>query len=184
MSQKIAIVTGASRLKGIGAAICHALADAGLSIFFTYWSRYDQEGLGIEQGEPEQLKQDIRRKGVNCQSLELDLSQEHQLQPLITNVRNKMGEPDVLVNNAVYSVNGDYQTITARELDAHYAVNIRAVVMLSVEFARQFQKGTGGRIINLTSGQSLGPMPGELCRGKLLFRSDRIFEKTLFKIRI
>ncbi|HEU5200782.1 MAG TPA: SDR family oxidoreductase, partial [Ktedonobacterales bacterium] len=32
----------------------------------------------------------------------------------------------------------------------------------SVEFARRFAGVSGGRIINLTSGQSLGPMPGEL----------------------
>jgi 3-oxoacyl-[acyl-carrier protein] reductase len=35
-------------------------------------------------------------------------------------------------------------------------------MLLSVGFARRFTNKTGGRIINLTSGQSLGPMPGEL----------------------
>ncbi|WP_243297527.1 SDR family oxidoreductase [Bacillus litorisediminis] len=46
----------------------------------------------------------------------------------------------------------------------HYAVNMRSTFLLSVEFARLFEKSTleTGRIINMTSGQELGPMPGEL----------------------
>ena len=42
LKEKIAIVTGASRLKGIGAAICQELAEAGYHLFFTYWTQYDQ----------------------------------------------------------------------------------------------------------------------------------------------
>jgi 3-oxoacyl-[acyl-carrier protein] reductase len=52
--------------------------------------------------------------------------------------------------------------LDARTLDAHYTVNLRAAALLSVGFARRYQGGSGGRIINLTSGQSLGPMPEEL----------------------
>ena len=39
---------------------------------------------------------------------------------------------------------------------------MRAAMLLAVEFARRFDGGEGGRIINLSSGQSLGPMPEEL----------------------
>ncbi len=53
-----------------------------------------------------------------------------------------------------------------RLLDAHYEVNLRATALLCVEFARRFpderQRAGSGRIINITSGQGLGPMPGEL----------------------
>ncbi|WP_156479510.1 hypothetical protein [Alkalihalobacillus trypoxylicola] len=37
LNRKVAIVTGASRSKGIGAAICLSLAEAGMDIFFTQW---------------------------------------------------------------------------------------------------------------------------------------------------
>ena len=40
---KIAIITGVSRLKGIGAAICKELAETGYHIFFTYWTEYDKK---------------------------------------------------------------------------------------------------------------------------------------------
>ena len=39
---------------------------------------------------------------------------------------------------------------------------MRGTFLLTVEFARRLSGRSGGRIINLTSGQSLGPMPGEL----------------------
>ena len=48
---KIAVVTGASRKVGIGAAICTALAEAGADVFFTYWTEYDQTmPWGVEVG--------------------------------------------------------------------------------------------------------------------------------------
>ncbi len=56
---------------------------------------------------------------------------------------------------------GDYETLAATILNAHYTVNLQATALLSVLFARRFE-GEIGRIINLTSGQSLGPIPGEL----------------------
>lgn len=77
-------------------------------------------------------------------------------------VIEELGEPDVLINNAAYSTSSDYANLTAEELDKHYQVNIRATTLLSMAFARTFKKGSGGRIINMTSGQFQGPMPGEL----------------------
>lgn len=36
------------------------------------------------------------------------------------------------------------------------------MALICAEFARRFRKRNGGRIINLTSGQYVSPMPGEL----------------------
>ena len=51
-------------------------------------------------------------------------------------------------------------------LDRHYAMNVRGMALCCVEFVRRFQAHftppASGRIINLTSGQARGPMPGEL----------------------
>lgn len=43
LKHKVAVITGVSRLDGIGAAICKELAEAGYDIFFTYWTAYDKE---------------------------------------------------------------------------------------------------------------------------------------------
>ncbi len=92
----------------------------------------------------------------------MDLSQADQAEKLISHVISQLGKPEVLINNAAYSTNNDFSNLTSEELDKHYMVNIRATTLLSIHFARVFNKGSGGRIVNLTSGQSQGPMPGEL----------------------
>jgi 3-oxoacyl-[acyl-carrier protein] reductase len=68
------------------------------------------------------------------------------------------------VNNAAHSTSDGYLELDANILDQHYAVNMRSTFLLCAEFARLFKKSQlqSGRIINLTSGQELGPMPGEL----------------------
>ncbi|MEH7610288.1 SDR family oxidoreductase [Gottfriedia acidiceleris] len=160
---KIAIITGASRLNGIGAAICHLLADNGFDIFFTYWTSYDTEmPWGIELNEPLKLKNDLLAKDVRVSCLELDLTKEESPNLLFEYVIKELGFPRVLINNAAYSTNNDYSNLTFQELDKHYKVNIRATTILSTLFAQKFKYKRGGRIINLTSGQFKGPMPGEL----------------------
>ncbi|MDZ5610411.1 SDR family oxidoreductase, partial [Bacillus pseudomycoides] len=44
----------------------------------------------------------------------------------------------------------------------HYTVNMRATMLLSTLFINHYSLETSGSIVNLTSGQSLGPMPNEL----------------------
>ncbi len=74
----------------------------------------------------------------------------------------QVGTLSILVNNATYSVEDGFEALNADILDKSYSVNLRATALLSVEFARRYPGGSGGRIINLTSGQSLGPMVGEI----------------------
>lgn len=160
---RIALVTGVSRTKGIGAAVCRCFAAKGVDVFFTYWKPYDRMmAWGIEEDEPLKLQMELINSGVRCKSLELNLSEENSYSRLIDIVVNKFGIPDILVNNACYSVNDNFENICSLSLDEHYKINIRALTLLSCEFARLFNKGFGGRIINLTSGQSLNPMPDEL----------------------
>ena len=160
---RIAVVTGASRQKGIGAAICRALAQAGADIFFTYWSPYDAAmPWGEDTDFPSQLTAELTSLGVRCESMAIDLSKPDSPKILLRQVQESLGPPMILVNNATHSTNNSYRDLDAAALDAHYAVNLRAMALLSVEFAKGFQNSEGGRIINLTSGQSLGPMPNEL----------------------
>src|SRR5688572_4099289 len=74
LSGKVALVTGATRLVGIGAAIARAFADAGADIAFTHWLPYDRDGFGTDASEPEQLEVELREKGVRVLSLQADLS--------------------------------------------------------------------------------------------------------------
>ena len=163
MNRKIAIVTGVSRLKGIGRAICCELAKREFDVFFTYWTEYDnQMPWKVNTNEPELIQQEIKEFGVKCEKLELDLSNENAIDILFKEVNDKLGNPLVLVNNATYSTQTTIENLTAKELDKHYEVNLKATTLLTIEFIKQFNFNKNGRIINLSSGQSLGQMPNEI----------------------
>jgi len=163
LTGRIAIVTGASRRQGIGAAICRALVDQGAEIFFTHWQPYDQtQSHGADAEGPEALLAALRQRGRRAESLEIDLSQVDAADRILDAVHARLGPPAILVNNAAHSTQDGYERLDAAMLDAHYAVNVRAMALLSVGFARRYSGGSGGRIVNLSSGQSQGPMPDEL----------------------
>lgn len=162
----VAVVTGASRRRGIGAAICRALAAGGADVFFTHWGEYDAAmPWGTDDEGPEALRRELEEAGVRSRDLEVDLSAPDAPVLVLDAAAEELGPPSILVNNAAhYSVRYglQYEYLDAAMLDAHYAVNLRAAALLSVEFARRYPGGPGGRIVNLTSGQFLGPMLGEL----------------------
>ncbi|WP_310876830.1 SDR family oxidoreductase [Priestia megaterium] len=162
---KIAIVTGASRAKGIGTEICRELAKEGADIFFTHWSNYDRLMDYCNEDDfnwSKHLIEEIRSLGVRCESMELDLSQPDAPIKLLDTVQTKLGSPSILVNNATHSVDVDFRSIDADVLDAHYDVNVRGTCLLTVEFARLIEGKHGGRIINMVSGQDKSPEPGNL----------------------
>jgi 3-oxoacyl-[acyl-carrier protein] reductase len=163
-----ALVTGATRANGIGAAIVRRLAAAGCNVAFSHWRPYDAAfpwGGGNE--DPEHLEAEARVEGVRSLAIESDLSTPDGALRLLDAAEEGIGPIGILINNAAYSTSDGYQTLDAATLDAHYAVNMRAAMLLSTEFCRRFPR-TGqrdGRIVNLTSGQGLGPMPDELAYG-------------------
>jgi 3-oxoacyl-[acyl-carrier protein] reductase len=158
-----AIVTGASRSTGIGAAICRRLAGAGADIFFTTWRPYDEATYGAEEWEfPKALVRELRSEGVRAESLEIDLGEPSAAARLFEDVESRFGWAQILVNNACYCTNDSFETLNAVELDKHYAINVRAPILLSVEFVRRFGSRGARRIISMTSGQFCGPMQGTI----------------------
>ena len=162
-----AIVTGASRRASIGAAICMALARAGANVFFTHWQAYDEQVSHLpDRDGPSILEEAIERQGVRASGMRVDLAEPDAPARIIETAAQWLGPATILVNNATHSTDSSWDTLDAETLDAHYAVNLRAMALLCAEFARRFpdhqQRLENGRIINMSSGQGLGPMPGEL----------------------
>jgi 3-oxoacyl-[acyl-carrier protein] reductase len=166
LHRRVAIVTGASRRRGIGAATCRALAEQGADIFFTHWGQYDRAmNIAGEGDGPEGLHEVLHGLGVRSADLMVDLAEADAPWRILDSATAQLGAPAILVNNATHSTSDGYEALDAATLDAHYAVNMRGTMLLRAEFARRYPGGPGGRIINLTSGQNLGPMPGELAYG-------------------
>ncbi len=153
---KIAIVTGGSNSRDIGTAICRKLASQGIDIFFTHWNS--------KRDWTESFHREIVSMGVRCEELDIDLSEINAASEIFDIVTERLGMPSILVNNAAHSISDGYMELNAKILDDHYTVNMRSCFLLCVEFARRFETYDldAGRIINMTSGQDIGPMPGEL----------------------
>ena len=160
---RVAIITGASRKAGIGQAIARRLAQAGNAVFITYYRPYDHEsGLAKDEGEAEALLAELRREGHTAAGLELDLSDPAAPPRLFDAVEAALGPASILVNNATHSMPDGILNLTAELLDRTYALNLRGMALLCAEFVRRHLAGSPGRIINMSSGQGVGPMPGEL----------------------
>jgi len=161
---RVVVVTGADRPQGIGAAVCRAFADQGCTLFFTTYTPHDKQVPRefTKVNNAEALTKELRQRGAFAGYLEADLTQLESAERILDGVEKRFGKPSILVNNAAHSARDGFEKLDAAGLDAHYAVNVRGTVLLSVEFAKRFSDGSGGRIIFLTSGQDLGPMPGSL----------------------
>jgi 3-oxoacyl-[acyl-carrier protein] reductase len=163
---RVAVVTGVGRRRGIGSAVCRALAARGADVAFSYWKPYDR-GMpwDPDEDEPRLLAEELGDAGVRAEAFEVDLSLAASPKRLLDAAGSGLGTPSILVNAAAHSTRDGYEGLDAETIDAHHAVNVRAMALLSVLFARRYPGGPGGRIVNFSSGQSLGPMEDELAYG-------------------
>ena len=102
------------------------------------------------------------RLGVRAYGMEANLSQPQTARHVLESAAGLLGAPAILVNNAAHWESGDLKRLDADQLDRTFAVNVRATALLCKEFVHRWRGAAGGRIINLTSGQGIGPMPDEL----------------------
>jgi len=151
LTNKVVLITGGNT--GIGAATTRAFAAEGAHVAIAYYQ---------EPERAEELADAVRVSGVQALTYQADLSDSATLESMLDMIEEKLGPLDILVNNAAHSTRDGYRTLTAEDLNRHFAVNARATALLTAQFARSYHGGAGGRVINLTSGQALGPMPGEL----------------------
>src|SRR5918993_2881829 len=135
---RVALVTGVGRKRGIGSAVCLALASRGADVVLSYWKAYDREmPWASDEDEPEALPGRLRAAGVRAEGIEMDLSRSDSARLLLDATEDRLGRPSILVNTAAYSTRDGFEALDAEALDAHYAVNVRAMALLSVGFARR-----------------------------------------------
>jgi 3-oxoacyl-[acyl-carrier protein] reductase len=88
-----------------------------------------------------------------------DLAAPGEPDRLVAAAAATFGHVDVLVcNHARSAGDGPLGALDAGMLDAHWAVNTRASILLVQAFAAQHDGRPGGRVVLMTSGQDQGPM--------------------------
>jgi 3-oxoacyl-[acyl-carrier protein] reductase len=159
---RVALVTGVSRRIGIGMAVARRLAGLGADLLVTSWTAHDQEQpWGADPGGIDAVLAELR-SGGRVEHLEADFLDPEAPGRVVAAAAEAFGRLDILVCNHARSSEGDLARVTAAELDASFAVNTRAVLLLVQAFAARHDGRPGGRVVLFTSGQQLGPMPDEL----------------------
>jgi 3-oxoacyl-[acyl-carrier protein] reductase len=154
---RVALVTGVSRRRGIGYAIASRLRGLGADLFVQHHVAHDAAQPWGADAVDEVLAD------VGAVGLGVDLARPAAPDELMAAAVEACGRVDVLVcNHARSGGDGPLGSLDAAMLDEHYAVNTRSSILLAQAFARQWNGSDGGRIVFMTSGQNLGPMPGEI----------------------
>lgn len=92
-----------------------------------------------------------------------DLTDPEAPARLVSGAVERFGALDALGVNHARSQLGALGELEADTLDAAWAVNVRASLLLVQAFAAQYRPGPdGGRVVLFTSGQHLGPAPAEI----------------------
>jgi 3-oxoacyl-[acyl-carrier protein] reductase len=153
-----ALVTGVSRRKGIAFAVARRLIERGDRVVVQSWAPHDAEQpWGAD--EVDAVLADLG----NPAHLEVDLADPEAPARLVAAARDAVGPLSTLVAAHARSADGDLTEVTAAELDACFAVNARASVLLTQAFAAQYEPQAGpGRVVLFSSGQHLAPQPSEV----------------------
>ena len=100
---KVALVTGAGRMRGIGRAAAIALAREGANVTVTGTGRDPQSYPADEQAagwkDVESVALEIREQGRDALALTVDVTVANQVQAMVDQTLEKFGRVDILVNN-------------------------------------------------------------------------------------
>jgi 3-oxoacyl-[acyl-carrier protein] reductase len=139
LSEKIALVTGASR--GIGRATALALAKQGAQVLVHF---------GRGANEAEAVVNEIRSQGGKAEAVGADLSAADGPHRLAAQVRRIVGERlDILVANAGVAKAAAIEEISVADFDTLFAVNVRAPFFLVQQLLPIL--GDGSSVILLSS---------------------------------
>jgi NAD(P)-dependent dehydrogenase (short-subunit alcohol dehydrogenase family) len=159
LSGKVALITGAGGMRGVGRATALKLAQLGVDLALTDVMRTPEDlppaevqvgwrGIGS-------VAEEVQALGRRCLTLPCDLGDRTQIQDLVKQVHGQFGGIDILVNNARAIIGKDKVPVTElpEEVWHHFlAINTTAVFLLTKLVGQEMvRQGRGGRIINIAS---------------------------------
>ena len=164
---KVAVVTGAGRMRSIGRAIAVALARAGCDVVVTGTGRaperYPEDEGRAGCGDIESVAAELRALGRRCLPLVSDVADLAAVRALDEAIQREWGRVDFIVNNAGAPRAGDREPVVAVDPAVWrrvFDINLHGSFYMSQVFGqRLIAQGEGGAIVNISSigGKLLAP---------------------------
>ena len=159
LAGKVAVVTGAGRMRSIGRPIAVELARAGCDVAITGTGRppdrYTEEEQAADWRDIESVADEIRAIGQKAVPIVSDISDPDAVEAMIDQVVRELGRVDILVNNAGYARGNDRVNVV--DLDRELWRRIIDTNLTGAFYASQaagrrlIAQGDGGAIINISS---------------------------------
>jgi len=138
MTDKIAIVTGASR--GVGKEVAIHLASSG---YFVILIARDKKSL-------EEVYKKIHALGGNASFIAIDVSNSSQVRTCIEKIISQHDKIDLLFNNAAILKRGTID-LPDNEIEELLKINLNGAIYVAKHVATQMKKQREGYIINISS---------------------------------
>lgn len=135
-----ALVTGGGR--GIGRAICLALAKAGFDVCINY---------AASAAAAEQTAEECKAFGVQAMTLQADVTDPAQCQALVETAAKTFGGLDVLVNNAGVTADKLILRMQEEDFDKVINANLKGAFFCCKTACKLMMRQRYGRIINISS---------------------------------
>ncbi len=145
LTNRIALVTGASR--GIGAAIAIRLAGAGADVAVNYRERATDAGAVVAA---------IRALGRRAIAVGADVSDAAAVAGMMRQIEVELGPVDILVNNAGIGPVRTLDEMTEADFDRTIAVNLKSAFLCTQAVLPAMRAQGWGRIVNISSGAARG----------------------------
>jgi 3-oxoacyl-[acyl-carrier protein] reductase len=145
LTNRVALVTGASR--GIGRAIALALAGAGADVAVNYRERAREAGEVVAA---------ICAAGRRAVALAADVSNGGAVTAMMREAETALGPVDVLVNNAGIAMIRGIDDLTEADFDLTLAVNLKSAFLCTEAVLPGMRARHWGRIVNISSGAARG----------------------------
>jgi NAD(P)-dependent dehydrogenase (short-subunit alcohol dehydrogenase family) len=141
-SGKVAIVTGAGR--GLGANYAAALAREGAPV------------VAVDLRGAEETSSAIRAAGGACMGVAADLTDQAQVDRMVSAALDRHGRVDILVNNAgggssVTTTAGSLEEEDATSWDLHVGANLKTAFLCTRGVAGPMKRQRYGKIVNISS---------------------------------
>lgn len=138
--KKVVFVTGGSG--GIGSAICKEFAENGYPVAVGYNSNNESA---------KNLARDINADGGLAIAVKCDVSDSISVSSAIAEIEDKLGNVEILVNNAGVSNIGLFTDLSVEKIQDILNINLVGAMVCSKRVLPQMIKNKQGKIINITS---------------------------------